>query len=223
VCESTFVSATEIDALRDRCDRFLNWHGNRSAAAFLAEISTDLGLDRYGAGGAVTALEAEVLALLGKPAAVFMPSGTMARQIVLRIHSDRRGMRSIAFHPSSHVELHEDKAYQRLHGLVGMPIGDARRLLTLDDIPVAGEPLGAVLFELPQREIGGRLPEWSDLEAQVARVRERGAAVHLDGARLWECTPFYGSCYDTSPPWASATNSASIRRSGTSHMRATNK
>src|SRR5687767_10034251 len=181
-----------MDALRDRCDRFLNWQGNRSPAAFLAEIPTDLGIDRYGVGGAVTALEAEVTALLGKPAAVFMPSGTMAQQIALRIHSDRRGTRSIAFHPTSHVELHEDKAYQRLHELVGMPIGDARRLLRFDDIPVAGEPIAAVLFELPQREIGGRLPEWSDLEAQVARVRERGAAVHLDGARVWECTPFYG-------------------------------
>ena len=49
-----------------------------------------------------------------------------------------------------------------------------------------------MLFELPEREIGGRLPEWADLETQVAFVRERGAAVHLDGARLWECTPHYG-------------------------------
>jgi threonine aldolase len=54
------------------------------------------------------------------------------------------------------------------------------------------EPLAALLIELPQREIGGRLPAWDDLVALVAYARERGAALHLDGARLWESGPFYG-------------------------------
>jgi threonine aldolase len=48
-----------------------------------------------------------------------------------------------------------------------------------------------VLFELPQREIGGRLPAWPDLVEQTSYVRETGAALHLDGARLWECGPAY--------------------------------
>jgi len=181
----------DLEDLRTRCERALNWHGNRSAAELLAEVPTDLGVDRYGKGGAVTALEEEICAVLGKPAAVFMPSGTMAQQIALRIHADRRGVRSFAFHPTSHLELHEDKAYQRVHSLVGVPVGDASRLLTLDDLESVTEPLAALLFELPQREIGGRLPAWADLQAQVAHVRARGAAVHLDGARLWECTPYY--------------------------------
>jgi threonine aldolase len=42
------------------------------------------------------------------------------------------------------------------------------------------------------REIGGVLPEWDDLAAQVESARERGAAVHLDGARVWQCGPYYG-------------------------------
>lgn len=182
----------DLQALRERCERALNWHGNRSATELIADIPTDLGIDRYGKGGAVTALEEEVCALLGKPAAVFMPSGTMAQQIALRIHADTRGVRSIGFHPTSHLELHEDKAYQRIHSLVGVPIGDARTLLTLDDLTSITEPLAAFLFELPQREIGGSLPPWADLQEQVTHVRERGAAVHLDGARLWECSPHYG-------------------------------
>jgi threonine aldolase len=44
---------------------------------------------------------------LGKEAAVLFPSGTMAQQIALRIHCDRRGMRTVAFHPTCHLELHE--------------------------------------------------------------------------------------------------------------------
>ena len=156
----------------------------------------DLGEDWYGAGGVVPVLEEEVRELLGKPAAVFMPSGTMAQQIALRIHADRTGRRVVAFHPTSHLELHEDKAYQRLHGLVGRTIGSARELITLADLEGIDEPLAAVLLELPQREIGGRLPAWDDLVAQVELVRSRGAAVHLDGARLWESAPFYGRALD---------------------------
>ena len=97
----------------------------------------------------------------------------------------------VAFHPTCHLELHEDKAYQRLHGLIGRTLGDGRDLLTLADLEAVNEPLAALLIELPQREIGGRLPEWDDLVAQVAFARDRGAALHLDGARLWEAGPFY--------------------------------
>jgi threonine aldolase len=120
-----------------------------------------------------------------------MPSGTMAQQIALRIHADRLGPRAVAFHPTSHVEIHEDKAYQRLHDLIGVGIGDPRELITIDDLRGVRERLAVVLFELPQREIGGLLPPWADLEEQVSFVRAQGAAVHLDGARLWECTPYY--------------------------------
>jgi threonine aldolase len=182
----------DLEPYRWTCERALHWHGNRKAAELLADIPTDLGIDRYGDGGAVEALEDEMRTVLGKPAVVFMPSGTMAQQIALRIHADKRGTRAVAFHPTCHLELHEEKGYQRLHGLMGVAIGDARGLITIDDLRGVRERLAAVLFELPQREIGGRLPSWSDLEEQVAFVRTQGAAVHLDGARLWECTPYYG-------------------------------
>lgn len=182
--------------LRAGCERGLGGHGLRTVADALAEIAAlpaeDLAEeDWYGDGGPVSLLEAEVRTLLGKPAAVFMPSGTMAQQIALRIHADRRGRQVVAFHPTSHLELHEDKAYQRLHGLVGRPVGDARRLMTIADLEGIEEPLAALLIELPQREIGGRLPAWKDLVAQVKHARGLGAAVHLDGARLWESGPFY--------------------------------
>ncbi len=188
----TMADCSDLERYRWTCERALAWHGNRSAAELLAEIPPDAGVDRYGAGGAVEALEDEMRTVLGKPAAVFMPSGTMAQQIALRIHAERRGLRSVAFHPTCHLELHEERAYEHLHGLSGFPIGDARELITLDDLRGRPEPLAAVLFELPQREIGGRLPGWTDLEEQVACARAGGAAVHLDGARLWECTPYYG-------------------------------
>jgi threonine aldolase len=190
------LSEDERRTLRDACRQGLLGHGLRTPADQLAAIATlrngDLEADMYGDGGVVAALEAEVRQLLDKPAAVFMPSGTMAQQIALRVHADRTGRRVVAFHPTCHLELHEDKAYQRLHDLVGRPVGDVRQLMTLADLEAVPEPLAAVLIELPQREIGGQLPPWDDLAAQVEHVRGRGAAVHLDGARLWESGTFYG-------------------------------
>jgi threonine aldolase len=183
------------DELRAQCTRFLMNRGRPTPAEMLDEIASlgaELTGDVYGEGGAVTALESQVTELLGKPAAVFMPSGTMAQQIALRVHADRIGRRVIAFHPTCHLELYEDKAYQRLHGLIGRSVGDAHDLMTRDDLAAIKEPLAAVVFELPQRELGGLLPSWDDLRAQTSAVRETGAAVHLDGARLWECTPYYG-------------------------------
>lgn len=194
--EAEALSDAERRALRMACDRALSGHGLRTPAEMLAELATlnpdELTADMYGDGGTVALLEDEVRALLGKPAAVFMPSGTMIQQIALRIHADHRNRHVVAFHPTCHLELHEDKAYQRLHGLIGRPVGDGRELLTLAGLQQVREPLAALLIELPQREIGGRLPVWEDLVAQVAWARDHGAAVHLDGARLWECGPFYG-------------------------------
>ena len=189
------LSDAERRQLRERCDRAISGHGWRTPQMILAELGTlgaaDLKLDMYGEGGTVAVLEEEVRALLGKPAAVFMPSGTMIQQIALRIHADARASRVVAFHPTCHLELHEDKAYQRLHGLVGRTVGNAHELITRSDLEAIKEPIAALLIELPQREIGGRLPAWKDLVAQVGWARDHGAATHLDGARLWECGPFY--------------------------------
>jgi threonine aldolase len=182
----------QLEQLRDRCDRFLHLHGMRAPSSFLGELVTEETVDRYGDGGAVSTVEAEVAELLGKPAAVFMPSGTMAQQIALRIHCDRRNLHTFGCHPTSHLLLHEDDAARRLHGLVPLPVGDRTQLLTMDALRSIVEPLGSFLFELPQREIGGQLPEWSALEEQVAFFRDSDIAVHVDGARLWECTPYYG-------------------------------
>jgi threonine aldolase len=189
------MTPDELRALREQCERSIGGHGLRRPADTLAELATlppdDLAADIYGQGGTVTVLENEVRELLEMPAAVFMPSGTMIQMTALRVHADRRGSRVVAFHPTCHLELHEDKAYQRLHGLIGLNVGNSRELVTLADLEKVTEPIAALLIELPQREIGGQLPSWEDLKSQVDWAHDRGAAVHLDGARLWECGPFY--------------------------------
>ena len=48
----------------------------------------------------------------------------MAQQSVLRVHADRRQRREVVYHPLCHLDRHEDRAFQRLHGLTGRPAGD---------------------------------------------------------------------------------------------------
>jgi threonine aldolase len=182
----------ELNALRDRCTRFLVGHGPMRAADMLATIPRDSAVDRYGEGGVVEELESEIARLLGKQAALFLPSGTMAQQAVLRVHADRSGRRTVVFHPLCHLERHEGQAYRRLQHLVGRTAGDPSRLLTAEDLAAIAEPVAALLLELPQRDIGGQQPPWDDLLAQCAWARQAGAAVHLDGARLWESAAGYG-------------------------------
>ena len=182
----------DLEALRAGCDRALNLHGPVRAADLLATVPADTAVDHYGGGGVVAELETEVAGLLGAPAAVYLPSGTMAQQAVLRVHADRRGRRTVVAHPQCHLFIGEDGAVERLQGLVGRPVGDRHRLLTRADLDGVAESPAALVVELPQREIGGPLADWDDLAEQVAWARERGAAAHLDGARLWEAAAGYG-------------------------------
>ena len=176
-------------------ERFLNGHGRRRVkdelAALAAAAEPELMPDVYGSGALLEDLERDVAARLGKPAAVFMPSGTMAQQIALRLHAEQRGTRSFACHPTCHLELHERRAHSRLHGLDACLLGRRDRLITRADLEALAEPIAALLLELPQREIGGQLPSWEELTGLAGLARGRGVALHLDGARLWECAPFY--------------------------------
>jgi threonine aldolase len=148
-------------------------------------------VDYYGEGVLAKRLETRIAALLGKEAAVWMPSGTMAQQIALRLHAEGRGSRRVAFHPCCHLEEHEERGYVELHGLQAHLLGTRERLATAADLDEIEEPVAAVLLELPQRDLGGQLPAWDDLVAMCAKAREQNAALHLDGARLWQCGPFY--------------------------------
>lgn len=183
------------EAVFRACTRFLFGHGPLSPAAglraALAEVGDDEQADFYGAGALINDFEAHVAELLGKPAAVFMPSGTMAQQIALRIYCDRNGCSTVGLHWTSHLHLHERQALAHLHGMRACLIGPRHDLFTLADLEQLGEPLAALLIELPQREIGGQLPPWDELCHQVAWARDRNIAVHMDGARLWEAQPYY--------------------------------
>jgi beta-eliminating lyase len=105
---------------RDRAyrgaSRMLTGYGRRTQAEWLRELAGCVELnsggidplpDHYGAGPQVTELEQEVAALLGKPAAVLMPSGIMAQQAALRAWAERSGRTTVGLHLKSHFLVHE--------------------------------------------------------------------------------------------------------------------
>ncbi len=177
------------------CRQFFG-HPPRPVRARLAEIAQAAGDDEYadvyGAGALVESFESEIAQLLGKEAAVFMPSGTMAQQIALRIHSDRRDSRNVAVHPQSHLVVSENNAMQMMHGLQPVLLGDRNALYTLTDLQAVADRLSALVLELPERNIGGALRPWDDVLDICRWAKDAGIVMHLDGARLWESQPFYG-------------------------------
>lgn len=170
-------------------------HGKRNVRVLLDAFGGTDGnedSDLYGKGETIERFQAKMASYLGKPEAVFFPSGTMAQQIALRIHCDETGKRKIAYHPLSHLEIHEEDGLKELHRIETVLLADRDRLIRLDDVRLLDEDVACLLLELPQREIGGQLPPYAELEEISAYCRGRGIRLHLDGARLFEILPFYG-------------------------------
>jgi threonine aldolase len=166
--------------------------------SIIAELdqSDDAVWDRYGDGGPVATLESQVAALLGKPAAVMFPSGTMAQQSVLRVWSDRLGSRRIAIPALSHLLHHEQDGPRLLNGfewaLMTRGVTTGGVVPTVDHLSAIPGVLAAALLELPLRDGGYLLPSWEELEAFSRACGDRAVPLHLDGARIWESAPHLG-------------------------------
>ncbi|MFJ8360203.1 threonine aldolase family protein [Streptomyces sp. NPDC093984] len=143
--------------------------------------------DMYGT-GIVEALEERVAGLLGKEAAAFFPTGTMAQQVALRCWAGRTGDPTVALHALAHPEVHERKAFSEVSGLHPVPVTSEPRLPTAEEVRDFEEPFGALMLELPLRDAGFVLPSFEELSEVVEAAHERDAVVHFDGARLWETT-----------------------------------
>lgn len=171
-----------------------------------AMARAEVGDDCWGDDPTVIALQDRMAELLGKEAAVFVPSGTMANQLAVGLHV--RPGEAIAAHPGAHVQVHEDASAARLSGAQIMPIGtrggyDVAALETLIHQEECGWPrVGLVWVENTIGDAAGAVwPVHDHAEAQavsglesIARAtRAHGRALHLDGARLWNAVTASGT------------------------------
>jgi threonine aldolase len=160
--------------------------------------SAEVGDDVFEDDPSAKALEAEVAALLGKEAALFVPSGTMANQLALRVLT-RPGDEVIA-HAKCHIYNYESGAPAALWGvsmrLIDSPDGtipiDALKHAVRRDNNPHYAPTAAVALENTHNGCGGVVlsPEYCARVADFAA--ERGLAMHLDGARLWNAAAAEG-------------------------------
>jgi threonine aldolase len=195
---------TNVEEILAQCTNILPGHGpSRPMKEIFQELADTLEgneyLDRYGSGAYIADFEAEIATLFGKEAAVFMPSGTMAQQIALRIWCEKRHNFTVSMHPTAHLEFAEHLGYQFLHNIRRLQFGAPEflryRLLTVKDFEELGQEPGIILLELPYRELGGPLPSWDELLAIKTWAKEHDIPLHLDGARIWQCKPFYQKEY----------------------------
>jgi threonine aldolase len=187
-------------SLRSQCEKFIHGHIPQKPGEEFALIAdyareNNFAADVYGTGELINSFEEKVADLLDFEAACFMPSGTMAQQIALKVYAGKTANQTFAIHPTNHLELHENHAYAQLSNLKSLVFGNKNRQLTAEDIENLNEPFAALIIELPAREIGGQLPAWKELEAIKKVMRKRGAFLHMDGARLWETKAFYRKSY----------------------------
>jgi threonine aldolase len=147
--------------------------------------------DSYLAGGAVTELEAKFSSLLGKEDTVFMPTGTLANHVALRLLCGDN--RHALVQQESHVYRDESNTVTTLSGINLVPLAPGKAAPTLEEIGAAIEraevgpypiKVGAIALESPVRRAQGAALTPS-LVAEIAKTaRAKKIGMHLDGARL---------------------------------------
>jgi threonine aldolase len=161
-----------------------------------AMAKAEVGDDVFGEDPSVNRLQERVAALLGKPAALFFPSGTMANQAALRLHT-RPGDVVIAAR-DAHILRAEGGAAAALSGLQIETIGsdgtfgpdEVRAALHPADVHYA--PTTLLAIENTHNAAGGRIFRPDALDAAQRAARDAGLALHCDGARLWNAAVALG-------------------------------
>jgi threonine aldolase len=148
--------------------------------------------DSFARGGTVERLEQRCAEMLGKEAAVFMPTGTLANHLAIRRLC---GTKPRAVVPEqSHLYNDTGDCVSRLSGINLIPLAPGRPAFTLAELQevlqrsVAGRvvsPVGAVMIESPVRRQHGQIMPYEDMVAITSYCRGQGIATHLDGARLY--------------------------------------
>ncbi len=151
--------------------------------------AADVGDEQYGHDPSVNKLCQEAAELLGKEAAVFLPSGTMCNQISLLVHC--RPGDEIYAHRTAHILISEAGGPAALAGVQVCPIDGPRGQYSADALRAAIQPQTrytptARLVLVEQTSNGGGGTVWPlELIRQVAdTAREKGLRLHMDGARL---------------------------------------
>ena len=138
-------------------------------------------------------LEERVAALLGKEAALFFPSGTMANQAAVWVHVERAT--EVLADVDAHIVHSEIAGIGALSGAQVLAVTPSGTVMSADDLRCAFRPRSRyypapslVCVENTHNGAGGRVSSLEELGAIRTAAAEQGLPVHLDGARLWNAS-----------------------------------
>ena len=171
-------------------DLFSDTGTRPSEAMRRAMASADVGDEQKGEDPTTRRLEERVADLLGKEAAVFLPSGTMCNQIALAVHTTAGD--EVIGAENSHIFVYEGGGGASLAGSQSWPIRTATGLFTGQDLIAALRDPGLrhqprsrlVCVEQTANLGGGAVWPLSQLEDVARTAKQHGLIVHMDGARL---------------------------------------
>ncbi len=166
----------------------------REYSTLLQQAAADgsLQADNYSNGGVIAQLEQSFARRLGKEAAMFVPTGTLANHIAARTlaGNDRR----VLVQAESHLYNDSGDCAQTLSGLNLVPLAEGLSTISLDEVKRWVERtaqgrvelnVGAISIETPVRRKDHQVVEFDALERVCRYARKQGIRLHLDGARLF--------------------------------------
>jgi len=180
-----------------------------TAGMLQAMMAAEVGDDVFGDDPTVNALEERVAALFGKEAAVFCPSGTMTNQIAIKVHT--QPLDEVICDELSHIYQYEAGGYAFNSGVAVNLLTGRYGKITAEQIAAAIKPefdwlprTRLVVLENTCNKGGGSYYTLDEVRPIQALCRERGLALHLDGARLFnalvetgESTQSVGAAFDS--------------------------
>src|SRR6202047_4525010 len=170
-------------------------------ARLLVRLAEGRGIapDEFHRGGGGIWLEERMAALLGKEMALFLPSGTLANHLALRVLATRG--RRVLVQRESHIYNDTGDCAQELSGLTLIPLAPDRATFDLAEVSAEVEraeegrvatPVGVISIESPVRRVVGEVFDFDEMQRIAAFARERRIGLHLDGARLFLAAPYTG-------------------------------
>ena len=155
-----------------------------------AMADAEVGDDVYREDPTVRRLEELAAEMLGKRAALFVPSGTMGNQIAVKVWT--RPGQEVILEERSHIYDYEMAMMAAFSGVQARPVAGVQGALEVDGVRHALRPpiyympqTGLITLENTHNMAGGTIPPQADVEAICALAADRGIPTHLDGARLF--------------------------------------
>ena len=168
--------------------------------------------DSEGEGGIIKGLESKFAVELGTEDSIYMPTGTMANQLALRVLAE--GKSKVFVQETSHVLNNEGDAAQEIHHKRLMPLAAGKATFTLDDLlseirefqerEIFLTETGAISIENPVKARYEEIFDIQEMRSISSFARDNGIGMHLDGARLHIAAAYsgisvrqYASYFDT--------------------------